>query len=143
MGRNQTPRDEKSVRGESTTVSVSNTSDFTENSKERADKAGDQPKENAEGKNHFKAGVTMICVTTSSSIIHLSLESQKEKSKRVGKMFVKSRLQCVLMETTPGSKGPREAKLNRLEGNCPRDVTIRLLKTRRKMKNLKSSHINK
>lgn len=58
-------------------------------------------------------------------------------------MFVKSRLQCVLMETTPGSKGPSEAKLNRQEGNCPKDVTIRLLKTRRKMKNLKSSHINK
>lgn len=70
------------MRGESTTVSASNTSDFTENSKEQADKAGDQPKENAERKNHFKAGVTMICVTTSSSIIHLSLESQKEKSKR-------------------------------------------------------------
>ena len=58
MGPNQTPRDEKSVRGESTTASVSNTSDFTENStvsvsntsdftedsKERADKAGTDQK---------------------------------------------------------------------------------------------------
>lgn len=53
MGPNQTPRDEKSVRGESITVSVSNTSDFTENSKERADKAGTNQKRTQREKKSF------------------------------------------------------------------------------------------
>lgn len=84
QGPNQTPRDEENVWDGNTPVSVSNTSNITEKTKEQTDKAEGPDKRKCREKkeNNCKAEVTMICVIISSSIIHLSLESQKEKSKR-------------------------------------------------------------
>lgn len=131
-GLNQTPRNEENVWGENTPVSVGNTSNNTEKKKEQTDKAEGPAKRKCrkKKKNNFKAGVTMICVITSSSIIHQSLESQKEKSKRVGKMFAEVTAEMCpdLMEIAHRSKEPSKAGLNRQEGNSPRDVTVIFLK---------------
>lgn len=76
--------------GESTPVSVSNTSDFTEIQRSRQLKQGTNQRERRE-KNHFKVGLTMISVTTPSSVTPVTGLSKGKIKKRVGKMFVEVR----------------------------------------------------
>lgn len=83
---------------------------FSKIQRSRQIKKGTNQREHRE-KNHFKAGVTVICVTTPSSVIHLSLDSQKEKSKkRVGKMFVEVRAAMLPDGNNPQGQGAQRSQ---------------------------------